>query len=107
MILVIGGRQSRLDDWREVFAHFTAAIINGSRTKKDRKVKPDDLFDREKVEERRKKAGKKQTALELREEQRRVQDRAQRLPIPRRLQERIAKVEAEKAKTGEEVTPDA
>ena len=67
----------------EVQALFTSALINSSRGKKDKKVKPTDLFDRKKLEEKREiKPDSPEEALQKR---RTALERAARLPTPLKL----------------------
>jgi hypothetical protein len=91
-LLFIQGYQNRIDDNREVYAFFVSALMNNSRSKKDRKVQPTDLFDRKKME--RKRLEEDEETVETKRH--RVQTKAKHLPIPKRLQERINKVKAEK-----------
>ena len=72
-----------MDDAMEVQALFTSALINSSRTKKDKKVKPTDLFDRKKLEERRE--VKPDSPEDIRRKQRAAQEKANRLPVPLKL----------------------
>lgn len=64
-------------------ALFTAALINSQRGKKDKKVKPTDLFDRKKLEERRE--ARPDSPEEALEKQRGARERAARLPVPLKL----------------------
>ena len=65
----------------EVQALFTTALINSER-KKSKQIKPTDLFDRKKLEEKRKPEPSPEQA---REKERRVLEVAAQLPVPARL----------------------
>ena len=70
-----------MDDAMEVQALFTAALINSER-KKSKQIKPTDLFDRKKLEEKRK---PQPTPEQAREKEQRVLEVAAHLPVPARL----------------------
>ena len=72
----------------EVQALFTSALINSER-KKSKQIKPTDLFDRKKLEEKRKPLP---TPEQAREKERRVLEVAAQLPVPARIARRSGPV---------------
>ena len=87
-LVFIRGYQSRIDDAIEVQALFTSALINYER-KKSKQIKPTDLFDRKKLEEKRKPLPSPE---EARGKERRVLEVAAHLPVPARIARRSGPV---------------
>lgn len=84
VLVVIRGHQERHDLWGRTLAHFFAHNINAQRSKRDKRVEAEKLW--ESLEKR---AGKEEARVtdpgEVRRRQGEALERAERLPTPKKL----------------------